>query len=92
MIPNPAKYWTSTYQAEIDQDLCKGCKTCIQRCQVDAITIKNEKAAINLRRCIGCGNCVITCPNKAIYLIEKKISPSVPEDSEDLYEMIFKTS
>jgi ferredoxin len=91
VIPNPAKYWTSSYQALIDPSLCEGCKSCIQRCQVDAISLKNEKATVNLKRCIGCGNCTQTCPTQAIHLIKKEEMPKVPKNSEELYDSIMKT-
>jgi len=90
MVPNPAEYWTSTYQAQVGPDLCEGCRTCLERCQVSAIIFKKEIAHINLKRCIGCGNCVITCPNQAISLIKRENIPSIPNDSEELYESILK--
>jgi len=92
MIPNPAKYWTCTYQAIVDQELCEGCETCIEKCQVNAVILKEGFAYINLKRCIGCGNCVLFCPNQAISLKKKDAKLSVPNDSEDLYNSILKYS
>ena len=93
LIPNPVKFWSSSYYAEIDKELCNGCKTCIERCQVDAIRIIKSKnhADINLNRCIGCGNCVITCPTQAIHLVRKKDEKIPPEDYIELYEEIMKS-
>ena len=88
MIPNPAKFWTSSYQAQVNSELCQGCETCLTKCQVNAIKIINEKATIDLKRCIGCGNCITICPNNALSLIKKDQEIKVPEDSEDLYESI----
>lgn len=65
--PKPAAKVTSSYFAEVDQELCSGCETCVDRCQMDAITV-DEVAAIYLDRCIGCGLCVTTCPEEALSL------------------------
>ncbi|TFF90893.1 MAG: 4Fe-4S dicluster domain-containing protein [Promethearchaeota archaeon] len=93
LIPNPAKFWSSSYYAEIDTELCEGCKTCVERCQVDAIMIKKSKnlAIINLNRCIGCGNCVTTCPTQAIRLVKKKDENLPPKDYIELYEEIMRS-
>jgi ferredoxin/DNA-binding MarR family transcriptional regulator len=92
MIPNPAKYWNSDYQAEVNLDVCGGCGTCIKICQVNAINIKNEKAIIDLKRCIGCGTCVNSCPNNSISLIKRKSPTSIPDNGKDLYDSILKSS
>ena len=91
-IPNPANYWTSSYQAEVNSELCEGCGTCIDRCQVDAIKLRKSKGfiSIDLKRCIGCGNCVPTCPNQAIRLIKKNKDLIIPQNNEDLYNLIMK--
>jgi NAD-dependent dihydropyrimidine dehydrogenase PreA subunit len=68
---NPAEAVKSNYFAEIDADACTGCETCMDRCQMDAIDMIDEKAVITLKRCIGCGLCVTTCPTEAIRLIKK---------------------
>ena len=70
--PRPAELYTSTYYAEIDQELCKGCKTCIKRCQMNAITIMDDIASVDLKFCIGCGLCVLKCPTKSITLKKKE--------------------
>lgn len=91
-IPNPTNFWTSSYQAEVNSELCEGCKTCIDRCQVDAIKFKKSKGvvSINLKRCIGCGNCVPTCPAQAIRLIKKNKDLVIPQNNEELYNIIMK--
>ncbi|MCK7466669.1 MAG: 4Fe-4S binding protein [Desulfosudis oleivorans] len=46
----------------VDRDLCAGCETCLERCQMDAIEMDQDNiAVVNRDRCIGCGLCVITC-------------------------------
>lgn len=70
--PKPAEMVFSNFFAEIDEALCTGCETCIERCQMDAVRMESSDSAImNLDRCIGCGLCVDTCPTGAISLIRK---------------------
>lgn len=45
--------------------MCKRCKLCQTRCQVNAITI-GKKSFIDHHKCIGCGACFSICPHKAI--------------------------
>ncbi len=84
-IPNPADYITSNYFAEVNKELCTGCGNCVDRCQMDAITLENEIATINIKRCIGCGNCVLECPEEAITMMKKEAVHIPPKTLEDLY-------
>ena len=54
--------------AEIDKDLCSGCKTCIVLCPYKAITYddKEKHSTVNDALCRGCGTCVASCPSGAI--------------------------
>ena len=69
--PVPADAVKSNYFAAVDTELCTGCETCMERCQMDAITMVDDLADVNLDRCIGCGLCVTTCPSEAMQLIKK---------------------
>jgi NAD-dependent dihydropyrimidine dehydrogenase PreA subunit len=69
--PKPAEAVQSNYFARVEDELCTGCETCLERCQMEAIDITDGLAGINLDRCIGCGLCVTTCPTEAILLIKK---------------------
>jgi electron transport complex protein RnfB len=70
--PRPAEMVCSNYFAAVDRELCAGCETCLDRCQMDAILMNDENlAVINRERCIGCGLCVTTCPSEAIKLMPK---------------------
>lgn len=70
--PKPAEMIISNYFAAVDTTLCDGCGTCLNRCQMEAITIGPENVAvINPGRCIGCGLCVNTCPTSARSLRQK---------------------
>ncbi|NHJ32568.1 MAG: 4Fe-4S ferredoxin [Asgard group archaeon] len=87
-IPNPADYASSNYQAVVDEELCSGCGNCIDRCQIDAITLEGDYAVILEKRCIGCGNCIIDCPEEAISLISKENPRVPPLTTSDLFEKI----
>ena len=89
-LPNPLDFWISNYYAEVDQELCSGCLTCIDRCNVNAIKFKKSinSSKVNLRRCIGCGLCVTTCPEEAITLHKKEKEFIPPKTHEDMYETI----
>ncbi|MFC1859800.1 4Fe-4S binding protein [Thermodesulfobacteriota bacterium] len=76
MQPVPADAVQSNYFAEVDEETCIGCETCIERCQMEAIEMVDETATIYLDRCIGCGLCVTTCPTESLSLVKK------PEDQE----------
>jgi heterodisulfide reductase subunit A len=53
--------------AWIDDDVCSGCKTCIELCPYKAIThdLERKIAVIDAALCKGCGTCVAACPSGA---------------------------
>ena len=69
-LDKPAQMVHTNYYAQVDEDLCTACEACVERCQMDAITV-DEAAQVNLDRCIGCGLCVTDCPTEAITLNQK---------------------
>ena len=87
-MPRPADYYASNFYAEIDPDLCSGCQTCLERCQLDAPFMKSGVAAINLDRCIGCGNCVVVCESAAINLKKKESVTVPPKDIAGFYQQV----
>jgi len=86
--PNVANFLQPRYHAEIDSELCIGCGTCIERCQMKAIKSRKEKSKVNLKRCIGCGNCITVCPENAIKLVKTEKVKDPPENREEMYEKI----
>ena len=67
--PKPSEIVFSNNIAGIETELCIGCQTCIDRCQMRALTINDQdRAEIDPDRCIGCGLCVTTCPSGALSL------------------------
>ena len=76
--PSPAEAVQSNYYAKVDEELCTGCETCVERCQMEAVEVVDGISTVLLNRCIGCGLCVTTCPTEAIQLVKK--------DDASLYE------
>jgi len=54
--------------AVVDEELCAGCKICVDLCPYTAISFDEEKkvSRINEAVCKGCGVCVAACPSGAI--------------------------
>jgi ferredoxin len=69
--PRPAGRVSSPFIVNLDAQACIGDAICLDRCQMEAISMFQDKAVINLHRCIGCGLCVSTCPADALSLIRK---------------------
>jgi len=59
----------SNFMVSVDQEECLGCGTCVSRCQMEALTLVDDKVALTERYCIGCGNCVSTCPAGALKMV-----------------------
>jgi len=89
-LPNPVDFFATNFYSVVDSDLCTGCGTCIDRCQMEACTLVDDISTINLNRCIGCGLCVLTCPSKAISLHKKEKESIPPENTLDTYMKIME--
>ena len=63
-----------THSVSIDPDKCTGCTTCLRRCPVEAIRIRNGKATINANQCIDCGECIRVCAHSAKHASYDKLS------------------
>ncbi|BBD06895.1 4Fe-4S binding protein [Desulfovibrio ferrophilus] len=59
---------SSGYVAVIDEELCKGCGVCAQKCQFHALTTKDGLTRLDPAQCMGCGICVNACPTDALAL------------------------
>ena len=78
--PRPSEIAASSFRAKLESESCNGCGTCVNRCQMNALTIEEESAVLNAARCIGCGLCVSTCPTGSLTLVRKPESeqPRMP--------------
>jgi electron transport complex protein RnfB len=61
----------ANYRASVNPDACTGCDACVDRCQVEALSLRDSTAAVDAERCIGCGLCVTGCPAEAVTLERK---------------------
>ncbi len=84
-FPKPSEFAASAFMLAVDSNLCDGCKKCIKRCQMDAITVPVETVALEKDRCIGCGLCVTSCKPGALKLVRKPASeqPRIPRNIVD---------
>jgi electron transport complex protein RnfB len=85
--PKPGRLVSSPFLASFNPETCKGCGTCVKRCQMEAFHLDNKKAVLNLDRCIGCGLCVTTCPTKSLSLVRKPKDQQsyVPKDIRETH-------
>ena len=47
---------------------CDGCGICVERCFIQAMTLKEGKALVG-ETCRGCGRCAIVCPKQAVKIL-----------------------
>ena len=84
--PRPVDMYITNYYAEVDRGLCNGCQECIEKCQMNALTMADGVAEVNLDRCIGCGNCVVRCPENAVRLLKKE-PEKIPVKDKNTFNM-----
>lgn len=61
----------------VDEEKCRGCRTCTRYCAQGAITVTEHKAHIDHDKCVGCGRCIGVCNFSAI-------ESSIDADSNDV--------
>ena len=66
----------------INKDGCVGCGICVEKCPVNAITMEDEKAKIDMEKCIHCGTCHSVCPEEAVRHDGEKIPDDVKANVE----------
>jgi ferredoxin len=71
------RFFRAEYVCRVDWNQCKGCRTCMSRCQFGAKTYSAAlgKVYIDPTRCFGCGVCRAVCSNNAITQIPRRQSP-----------------
>jgi len=57
----------------VDENLCTGCRKCVDFCKFNALAYIGKKLIIFEEICHSCGGCVILCPEKALSEKEKDI-------------------
>jgi uncharacterized Fe-S center protein len=56
----------STLSPVVYTQKCTGCGECVPVCQVEAISLVNNKSSIDGAKCIGCASCIAACRFEAI--------------------------
>lgn len=74
----------SSFIMRLNEEECIGCGECVERCQVDAIAMEDDRVVHNTQRCIGCGLCISTCPSGALQLVFRDVAPIPPRTLSDL--------
>lgn len=87
-MPRPVDFFATNYHSVVDLDLCASCGTCVELCQMKALSFQEEVLTIDLGRCIGCGVCVANCPEDARSLRKHEKETVPPETMEETYSRI----
>ncbi len=58
----------SNFIATHNEELCKNCHLCVERCYFGALVIANNKIIFDKEKCSGCGLCISSCENMALRL------------------------
>ncbi len=61
----------SKYITTHDEEKCRHCGTCQERCQFGARSIQDDVLIFEEDKCFGCGICLKTCPEGAITMVER---------------------
>ncbi|MEM3550587.1 MAG: 4Fe-4S binding protein [Candidatus Bathyarchaeia archaeon] len=71
--------YKAEYVADVNPDLCQGCKACISGCQFGAIRFSPTlgRVLIDQAKCFGCGLCRDNCPHHAIRLVPRDEIPGL---------------
>ncbi|MFZ5564792.1 MAG: 4Fe-4S binding protein [Thermodesulfobacteriota bacterium] len=59
----------SNFIVRVNPDNCTGCGACVDRCQMEALTLKDDTVVWEESWCIGCGNCAAACPAGALAMV-----------------------
>jgi NAD-dependent dihydropyrimidine dehydrogenase PreA subunit len=87
-MPRPVDFFATNYHSVVNLDLCTSCGTCVELCQMKALSFQDEVLTIDLARCIGCGVCVANCPEEAMSLHKRDKEIVPPETMEETYSRI----
>jgi len=74
-----AKKWVapSRFTAQVDEESCIGCGSCVERCFFAALKL-NDVVYVEESKCMGCGVCTVICPTEAIRLVAIRPEDFVP--------------
>lgn len=85
----------SNHEVRTDPQTCVGCGKCVERCPMDALSLKSHPLAtgkngnvssLRRERCIGCGVCAYGCPTQALRLAPRQDAVDPPATVLELKE------
>jgi NAD-dependent dihydropyrimidine dehydrogenase PreA subunit len=74
---------------KIDEDRCKGCKSCYKACWIDVIrwdAVRDRPIIAYPEDCVECGFCEVSCKKHAL-----TVNPSFTDEWPDIYFSRFLT-
>jgi ferredoxin len=82
---------SSNWLAQIDLDMCRGCKKCYRACPADAISMVDNEgkgrrkywAIVDPQKCLGCGVCHEACRWGAHSMVPREARVFTPENTFD---------
>jgi len=74
---------TSNYIAKINANECIGCRTCVETCPINAISMNegDDIPRVNESICLGCGVCGLNCQSDSLKLVSREKRVHYPEDT-----------
>lgn len=73
----------SDFYARVEEDLCTGCESCIDRCHFNAMTMVDGVCEVDRVACYGCGLCISACETEALSLIQKSPGERTAPPADD---------
>ncbi|TJX14563.1 ATPase [Tissierella creatinini] len=58
---------------KVDNELCNGCRRCVDFCKFNALSYIKDKLIVFEEICHSCGGCIILCPERALIERDKVI-------------------
>jgi Fe-S-cluster-containing hydrogenase component 2 len=74
----------SDFYATVEEELCTGCETCLDRCPFNAMAMVDGICVVEKSACYGCGLCISSCATEALSLLQKdpaEVSPPPLDDA-----------
>jgi len=75
-LGNTAFLAYSNFEVAIDESSCIGCGDCLERCNLEALSLVDDVVTVKKEHCVGCGNCVSTCPTETLSMVRR--SSTIP--------------
>ncbi|KAA3595568.1 MAG: 4Fe-4S dicluster domain-containing protein [Calditrichaeota bacterium] len=93
-VYEPDESEIGTFKPVIDRDICVGCASCVNACDVGGTLaiVNNKSYLVNPKACESHGNCAKACPTGALQLFEvgQPRMQEVPEFDKQSYESNLK--